>query len=130
MLAFDKEALVREACEVRKKSYSPYSKFAVGAALLAKSGEIFTGTNVENISFGMTICAERVACFKAISEGVRGFVAVAIVTSNSVFPCGACRQVMSEFAVEHVIIANQSGEITDETHLEELLPKTFEFLKT
>ncbi|MFT4553252.1 MAG: cytidine deaminase [Chlamydiales bacterium] len=128
MIKFDSEKLVKFACEARENSYSPYSKFRVGAALLASSGEIFTGTNIENISYGLTICAERVACCKAVSEGVREFVAVAVVTSSSAYPCGACRQVLSEFKVPHVLICDAEGKITEELSMEELLPKNFDFL--
>lgn len=128
MTKFDREKLVQVACEARENSYSPYSEFKVGAALLAASGEVFTGTNVENISYGLTICAERVACCKAVSEGIREFVAVAVVSSSSAYPCGACRQVLSEFKVPRVLIGDAEGGITEELTMEELLPKNFDFL--
>jgi cytidine deaminase len=94
------EELIKKSIEAQKFSYAPYSKFNVGAALLTKSGRIFTGCNVENASFGATNCAERTAIFKAISEGENKFTAIAI-TSNSkhyTYPCGICRQVISEFS--------------------------------
>jgi cytidine deaminase len=95
----DKEKLLDAAREAAKYSYSPYSKFRVGAALRTRDGKIFTGTNVENASYSMTMCAERVAIFKAVSEGNSSITDLAIVsdTKKSTFPCGACRQVMSEF---------------------------------
>ena len=96
---YDYKLLMEKAKKASKKSYSPFSKFAVGAAVLAKGGKIYTGCNVENSSFGMTICAERCAIFKAVSEGVREILAVAIFSPNEddCYPCGACRQVMYEF---------------------------------
>ena len=98
-MTYDYNLLMNKAKEASKTSYSPFSKFAVGAAVLAKSGAVYTGCNVENSSFGLTICAERCAIFKAISEGEREILAVAIFSPNEddCFPCGACRQVMSEF---------------------------------
>jgi cytidine deaminase len=95
----DFEQLMNKAKEASKNSYSPFSRFAVGAAVLASSGKIYQGCNVENSSFGLTICAERCAIFKAVSEGERELLAVAIYSPNSddCYPCGACRQVMFEF---------------------------------
>jgi cytidine deaminase len=94
-----RDKLITESKNVLNKSYSPYSKFKVGAALSTSEGRIFTGCNIENISFGLTICAERVALFNAISNGYKKFNAIAISSSSdkSVFPCGACRQVLAEF---------------------------------
>jgi len=121
----DHESLIAKAMEARKKSYAPYSCFAVGAALLAKSGHIYTGCNVENASYGLSICAERVAVFKAVSEGERDFEAIAIVTEKGVAPCGACRQVLMEFGEDtQVIVANGAGEYRVFT-LQELLPEAF-----
>ena len=96
---YDYKVLMDKAKDASKKSYSPFSRFAVGACVLASSGEIYTGCNVENSSFGMTICAERCAIFKAISEGEREISAIAIYSPNAddCNPCGACRQVMYEF---------------------------------
>ena len=95
----DYKLLMDKAKEASKTSYSPFSRFAVGAAVLASSGNIYQGCNVENSSFGLTICAERCAIFKAVSEGEREILAVAIYSPNadSCYPCGACRQVMYEF---------------------------------
>lgn len=89
--------LIAAAAKTRRQAHAPYSKFQVGAALLTRSGRIFTGANVENASYGLTMCAERVAVGKAVSEGQRRFVAVAIVAPGGVTPCGACRQVLAEF---------------------------------
>jgi cytidine deaminase len=92
------ERLLREAAEVRKHAYAPYSEYPVGAAVLGKSGRVYTGCNVENASYGLSICAERAAIFKGVSEGEKEFEALAVVTSNGGTPCGACRQVFFEFA--------------------------------
>ncbi len=115
-----------DAIEARKQAYVPYSKFAVGAALLCADGSIYTGCNIENASFGLTNCAERTAIFKAVSEGKRDFVALAVVadTPNPCSPCGACRQVMAEFAIPKVIMGNCEGDYTT-CRLDELLPFTF-----
>jgi cytidine deaminase len=94
------EVLVGKALEAREKAHAPYSKYKVGAALLAKSGAIYTGCNVENASYGLTVCAERVAICKAVSEGEKDFLAIAVATSNGAPPCGACLQVMAEFVAD------------------------------
>ena len=111
----DYNLLMNKAKEASKMSYSPFSRFAVGAAVLAKSGKIYSGCNVENSSFGMTICAERCAIFKAISEGEREILAVAIYSPNAddCNPCGACRQVMYEFQGDEEIdvITENMGEL-------------------
>lgn len=117
------DALIDLAWNVRERAYSPYSKFQVGAALLAGDGRVFAGCNVENISYGLTICAERVAIGSAIAAGCRDFAAIAIVADAgvAVSPCGACRQVMAEFGIPRVILANRNGQ---EIHsLDELLPR-------
>ncbi|MBA2434974.1 MAG: cytidine deaminase [Verrucomicrobiota bacterium] len=95
----DWSALVAQAWAVRQQAYAPYSKFAVGAALLTDSGDVFTGCNVENASFGLTICAERVAVTAAVAAGSRKFAGIALVadTAEPVLPCGACRQFLAEF---------------------------------
>jgi cytidine deaminase len=117
--------LIAKAMEARKKAYAPYSHFAVGAALLARSGRIYTGCNVENASYGLSVCAERVAVFKAVSEGERDFEAMAVVTENGVTPCGACRQVLMEFGDNiQVIVADEAGGYRVFT-LRELLPEAF-----
>lgn len=119
------EALVQEAAEARRRAYIPYSHFAVGAALLTRSGKVYTGCNIENASYGLTVCAERVAIWKAVSEGEREFVALAVVTADGVSPCGACRQVMAEFAPEMpVLMADPQGVRWTATPLE-LLPGAF-----
>jgi cytidine deaminase len=121
----DYENLIAEAMKAREKAHAPYSRFAVGAALLAKSGRIYTGCNVENASYGLSTCAERVAVFKAVSEGERDFEAIAIVTEKGVTPCGACRQVMMEFGDDvRVIVADETGGYRVFT-LQELLPEAF-----
>jgi cytidine deaminase len=119
----NREALVEAAWNARQRAYAPYSNFAVGAALLAADGRIFSGCNVENLSYGLTNCAERVAIGAAVASGVRDFVAVAVVADTTVpiSPCGACRQVLAEFGVPQVILANRTECI--EFTLEELLPR-------
>jgi cytidine deaminase len=117
--------LIAKAMEAREKAHVPYSHFAVGAALLGKSGRVYTGCNVENASYGLSICAERAAVFKAVSEGERDFEAIAVVTENGVTPCGACRQVLMEFGEDmQVIVADGAGEYRVFT-LQELLPEAF-----
>src|SRR6185295_9172068 len=100
MAAINKQKLVRAALRAQARAIAPYSKFKVGAALLTKSGEIIGGANVENASYGLTCCAERVALFKALTEGKRNFTAIAVVArcAGGAMPCGACRQLLSEFA--------------------------------
>jgi cytidine deaminase len=118
--------LIKMAIEARSHAYSPYSNIKVGASLLTKSGRIFTGCNIENSSFGLTICAERVAIFKALSEGETEFTAMAIAADDFLAPCGACRQVIWEFSKElKIILVNKRGE-TRETSIKELLPQAFE----
>lgn len=121
-----KEIIVA-AQAVRQNAYVPYSNFKVGAAVLTEGGEIYTGCNVENASYGLCNCAERTAIFKAVSEGERDFVAIAIIadTQKPVAPCGACRQVMAEFGIQKIIMCNLHGEQKIAT-LEELLPYSFE----
>jgi cytidine deaminase len=99
--------LIRAASAARKQAYAPYSGFAVGAAVQCKSGAVFVGSNVENISYGLTICAERIAMASAVAAGDREFVAIAVVadTSEPIVPCGACRQFLAEFAPELVIVS-------------------------
>ena len=118
--------LVTAATTIRERAYAPYSKFKVGAALLGKSGQVYTGCNVENATYGESICAERTAILKAVSEGERKFDAIAVVTENGVSPCGSCRQVMMEFAPDMaVIIADTQGHIRVTTTVRELLPYGF-----
>ena len=121
----DYQDLIAKAMAAREKAHVPYSDFAVGAALLAKSGRVYTGCNVENASYGLSICAERTAVFKAVSEGERDFEAVAVVTENGVTPCGACRQVLMEFGEDiQVIVADETGGYRV-FGLRELLPEAF-----
>ena len=119
-------ALFLAAAEAASRSYSPYSKFRVGAALLCSDGSIVVGTNIENRSFGLTICAERSAIASAISSGKKDFVAIAIATPDSacpVSPCGACRQVLSEFlAPEAVVEFGPTADLTLNCTIAELLP--------
>lgn len=121
-----KQTLVQLACEARKKAYAPYSRYLVGSALLTSKGMIYQGSNVENSSYGLTCCSERVAVFKAVSEGSTDFVAIAIVTKDGGFPCGACRQVLNEFNPNlTVLIGNENGHLVRETTLSALLPDSF-----
>jgi cytidine deaminase len=119
----DVDELVASAWQARDMAYAPYSQFFVGAALLAADGRTFVGCNVENISYGLTNCAERVAIGAAVAAGVRKFAAVAVVADTGVpiSPCGACRQVLAEFGVPRVILANHTQRL--EFRLEELLPR-------
>jgi cytidine deaminase len=121
------EDLLRAALDAKEKSFSPYSRFRVGAALLTKSGKIYTGCNIENSSFSLTICAERTAVFKAISEGEKEFSSILIVSDDESYcpPCGACRQVLSDFATDiEIIMVNSKGDELTRT-LTELLPLAF-----
>lgn len=127
------QELIKKALEAREKSYSPYSKFKVGACLLSKDGEIFLGCNIENITFTPTVCAERTAFFKAISSGVTEFSKIAIVggktlpLENFSFPCGVCRQVMLEFCdlEEFKVIVAKNEEEYVEYKLSEIIPMSF-----
>ena len=118
--------LIQSALEARNWAYVPYSNYAVGAALLAASGKIYQGVNVENAAYATTICAEPVAVFKAISEGEREFTAIAVVTSNGGPPCGSCRQVLMEFGKDTlVLIADADGSLVATTKISDLLPGAF-----
>jgi cytidine deaminase len=120
-----RDALISSACEVRQQAYAPYSNYLVGAAILAGNGQIFTGVNVENASYGLTICAERSAIFTAAATGVREVLGVAICVEGIGTPCGACRQVMSEFADDiPVWISDVEGNVR-QTSLHTLLPDYF-----
>ncbi len=122
-----KQELANLAVEMRKRSYVPYSHYAVGAALLTKSGKIYTGCNIENAAYPVTICAERTAMFKSISEGDKDFEAIALATEDGAgYPCGSCRQVMAEFSLDmDVILADRDGQIIAESTVSELLPGAF-----
>lgn len=118
--------LVEKALGVRQNSYSPYSNYKVGAALKTSSGKIFTGTNVENASYGMTICAERSAVFAAVSSGEKSFESIAIATKDGGSPCGGCRQVLNEFNPDmEIILVNDQGSVTKKCKLCELLSGAF-----
>jgi cytidine deaminase len=117
-------SLIDAAIEARLAAYAPYSNFQVGAALLCESGEVFAGCNVENISYGLTICAERNAIFAAVAAGQQKFQAIAIAadTEKAISPCGACRQVMCEFGDFPVILTNLQREVVEST-VGDLLPR-------
>jgi cytidine deaminase len=122
----EKQDLVDLANTAREHAYVPYSRYPVGSSLRTKSGRIFTGVNVENAAYPQTICAERVAMFKAVSEGEKDFEVITVVTDNGGSPCGGCRQVMAEFGMDTtVILADGSGKILLETTVKELLPGAF-----
>lgn len=116
--------LWQQALTARSFAYAPYSKYKVGAALLSRRGTIYCGCNIENAAFSPSICAERTAIFKAISEGEQNFEAIAIATADGATPCGVCRQVMCEFELEHIIIAN-TEKILKTFSLKELFPYNF-----
>lgn len=120
----DKE-LIALADKARAQAYAPYSNYRVGAALLTGSGQVYTGVNVENASYGLAICAERTAAVKAVSAGEREFVAIAVVTDNGGSPCGACRQVLAEFGPQmRIVLADAAGKSRVYT-MSELLPDSF-----
>ena len=120
------EDLIKAAKKAREFSYSPYSKFKVGAAVLTKTGKIYSGCNIENASYGITNCAERTAIFKAVSEGERELEALAVIadTDGPTTPCGACRQVIAEFKINKIIMTNLKGD-TKIVTLQEILPYSF-----
>ena len=120
------QQVVRLAIEARKKAYAPYSKYKVGAALRTKDGRMYQGINIENAAYPSTICAERTAIFSAIAQGEREFELIAVVTQNGGFPCGGCRQVMAEFALDMlVVIADEDGNIHEKMTVSQLLPGAF-----
>jgi cytidine deaminase len=129
MATINKTALIRAAAKARKRAVAPYSKFLVGAALLTRRGEIITGANVESASYGLTCCAERVALFKALTEGKRDFVAVAVVAraKDGAMPCGACRQLLAEYAPQARVFVADSRALrrVREFKMAELLPGAF-----
>jgi cytidine deaminase len=121
----DDNALVQSATEARKRAYAPYSGYMVGAAVLTGSGRIITGANVENASYGLTVCAERAAVIKAVTEGETDIRALAVVTEDGATPCGACRQVLAEFGADvRILVADTAGDCL-ETTLAALLPDAF-----
>ncbi|MGB9802837.1 cytidine deaminase [Desulfofundulus sp.] len=127
VMQFPVEKLINTARASRERAYAPYSGFRVGAAILTSEGRLYTGCNIENASYGLTVCAERVALFKAVSNGERRFAALAVISDGEDYciPCGACRQVLAEFGSEiQVYMCNHRGDYIVKT-LAELLPMTF-----
>lgn len=121
-----KNRMIKSALQSREFAYAPYSGYTVGAALLTKSGEIFTGVNVENAAYPTGTCAETVAVFKAVSEGEQDFEAIVVASSNGGTPCGACRQVLAEFGLDiKVLIVDGEGNSVLDTTVRELLPGAF-----
>jgi cytidine deaminase len=122
----ERKTMIELANEARRRAYAPYSNYQVGAALRTRSGRIYTGCNVENAAYPTSMCAERVAIFKAVSEGEKEFDVIAVVTPNGGSPCGGCRQAMAEFGLDTiVIIADGSGKLIQETNVAGLLPGAF-----
>lgn len=122
----ERERIIKSAMRVRHFAYAPYSQYQVGAALITRSGRIFTGVNVENAAYPAGICAERTAIFKAITAGEKDYIAMAVVTENGGTPCGSCRQVMAEFSLEmSVIVLDETGKIVLDTTVADLLPGAF-----
>jgi len=126
LTAQERQHLIQLANEIRKNAYVPYSHYPVGAALRSKNGRVFTGVNVESAAYPTTMCAERTAVFKAVSEGEREFDVIAVVTDNGGSPCGSCRQVLAEFGLDIVVlIADGEGRLHHEVTLSDLLPEAF-----
>src|SRR5215210_7066941 len=122
----ERQALIDLANTARQRAYAPYSNYPVGAALRTKTGGIYTGVNVENAAYPQTMCAERVAIFKAVSEGEKEFEVITVVTANGGSPCGGCRQVMAEFGLDIIVLmADRNGKLLKETTVKELLPEAF-----
>ena len=122
----ERQSLIDLANEARRRAYAPYSNYPVGAALRTKTGRVYTGVNIENAAYPTGICAERVAVFKAVSEGEHDFEVIAVVTDNGGSPCGSCRQVLAEFGLDTlVLIADGKGKLVKETTVKGLLPEAF-----
>jgi len=122
----EKQSLIDLANTARERAYAPYSNYAVGSALRTKSGHIYTGVNIENAAYPHTMCAERVAIFKAVSEGEKEFEVISVVTDNGGSPCGGCRQVLAEFGLDTIVLmADKNGTLVKETTARELLPEAF-----
>ena len=119
--------LIQAALDAREQSVAPYSKFNVGAALLTAGGEIISGANVESASYGLSCCAERVALFKALTDGHHDFTTIAIASPGGAAPCGACRQLLAEYAPEAgvILINSESADTPETTTVSELLPNAF-----
>ena len=126
-MKLDLKELIGLARVARKNAYVPYSHYAVGAAVIAESGRVYTGCNVENAAYPTGLCAERVAVFKAVSEGERKLIALAVVTSNGGSPCGSCRQVISEFADDDavIVLASARGNRRKKFTMKQILPERF-----
>lgn len=122
----ERNTLIDLAKEASRRAYAPYSNYPVGAVLRTRSGKMFTGCNVENAAYPTSICAERTAIFKAVSEGEKEFDVIAVVTPNGGTPCGSCRQVMSEFGLDTIVlVADAEGRLVLETTVAGLLPEAF-----
>ena len=122
----ERQSLIDLANEARRRAYAPYSHYQVGAALRTASGRIYSGCNVENAAYPQSMCAERVAIFKAVSEGEKEFEVIAVATANGGSPCGGCRQVMAEFGLDTVVLlADGEGRLVQETTVHKLLPSAF-----
>jgi cytidine deaminase len=122
----EKQSLIDLANEARRRAYVPYSNYPVGSALRTKSGRLYTGVNVENVAYPQTMCAERIAIFKAVSDGETEFEVISVVTNNGGSPCGGCRQVMAEFGLDTIVLlADGEGKLVKETTVHELLPEAF-----
>ncbi|MDP1779370.1 MAG: cytidine deaminase [Anaerolineales bacterium] len=122
----ERQKLINLANKARHRAYAPYSNYPVGAALRTKTGRIYTGVNVENAAYPQTMCAERVAIFKAVSDGETEFDVIAVVTNNGGSPCGGCRQVMAEFGLDTIVLlAEGNGKLVKESTVSELLPEAF-----
>ncbi|MBI1856003.1 MAG: cytidine deaminase [Chloroflexi bacterium] len=125
-LTEDYKQLINLANEARRRAYAPYSNYAVGSALRTKTGRVYTGVNIENAAYPTTMCAERVAVFKAVSDGEREFEVIALVTDNGGSPCGSCRQVLAEFGMDTVVlIADGKEKLIQKMTVAELLPGAF-----
>jgi len=125
MKKWSHEELVAQAIQARERAYAPYSRYPVGAALLGKSGRVYTGCNVENAVYPLCTCAERAAIVKAVSEGEREFVALAVATQNGGAPCGSCRQTLREFGEDIVVLIADERSDYRKTTVADLLPDSF-----
>ena len=119
------EELIREATQARERAWAPYSRYRVGAALLTANGAVIPGCNIENASYGLTVCAERTAIFAAVAQGITEFAALAVVTEDGASMCGACRQVAWEFSEDLVVYLGDAGGRFTVTSIRELLPHAF-----
>lgn len=123
----DYKQLIELANEARRRAYAPYSHYSVGAALRTKTGRVYAGVNIENAAYPVTVCAERVAVFKAVSDSEYEFEVIAVVTDNGGSPCGSCRQVLAEFGLETIVlIADGNGKLIKRITVGELLPEAFQ----